>query len=181
MRASVPEVFRTAAASLAIALCAAHAPVARADAPSQVADATVLSIGGEVKTPLRLDAAAFARFARQTVTADDHGATAQWEGVRLADLLKAAGAPGGDALRGRELALYVRISARDGYRVVYSLAELDAGIRDGNVIVADRRDGKPMDAKEGPYRIIAGGEKRPARWVRQVVSIDVLRAPDPTP
>ena len=101
-----------------------------------------------------------------------------WQGVKLIDLLRDAGVPAGEALRGRWLAAYVRVSAADGYRAVFSLAELDPAFRDGGVFVVDRRDGKPLDAKEGPLRIIAVGDKRPARWVRQVVAIDVLSAPD---
>lgn len=45
------------------------------------------------------------------------------------------------------------------------------------MILADTRDGKPLDAKEGPFRIIAADEKRPGRWVRNVNAIDIMRAP----
>lgn len=153
----------------------AHADTpAAATAPA----AAVVTIGGEVSTPLRLDVAVLAKKPRVSVEASDHGKPGRWDGVRLIDLLHDAGLPTGEALRGKALALYVRISAADGYRAVYALAELDPGFRDGPVILADHRDGKPLDAKEGPLRIIAVGEKRPARWVRQVVAIDVLRAPD---
>ncbi|MFC4819270.1 molybdopterin-dependent oxidoreductase [Dokdonella ginsengisoli] len=141
------------------------------------AAAAAVTIGGEVAKPLRLDAEALAKHARVAVEANDHGKPGRWEGVRLIDLLREAGVPTGDTLRGPALALYVRIDAADGYRAVYALAELDAGFRDGEVILADRRDGKPLDTKEGPFRIVAPGEKRPARWVRQVTAIDVLRAP----
>lgn len=155
-------------------------PHAHADAPAAetAPAAAVVTIGGEVSKPLRLDAAALAKMPRIKVEASDHGKPGTWEGVRLIDLLHDAGLPTGEALRGKALALYVRISAADGYRAVYALAELDPGFRDGPVILADHRDGKPLDAKAGPLRIIAVGEKRPARWVRQVVAIDVLRAPD---
>lgn len=168
----------------------AYAPFAFADdvAPTRhppVREAPVatgiLTIGGEVAKPLRLDAASFAKLPHKQVEASDHGKAGHWQGVALVDLLRDAGVPIGEALRGANLALYVRVSAADGYRVVYALAELDPGFRDSEVIVADRRDGKPLDAKEGPFRIIAVGEKRPARWVRQVTAIDVLRAPAPTP
>ena len=33
------------------------------------------------------------------------------------------------------------------------------------------RDGKPLDAKQGPLRLIVPDESRPARWIRQVVRI----------
>jgi hypothetical protein len=31
-----------------------------------------------------------------------------------------------------------------------------------------------MDAKEGPFRIVAPGDKRAARWVRQVTALRVI-------
>ncbi len=140
--------------------------------------APIVSVGGEVVTQLRLDLAALSRLPRQQVEASAHDVSGTWEGVSLADILGAAGVAMGDKLRGKNLSLYVRITAADDYRAVFSLAELDPGIRDTKAILADHRDGKLLDAKEGPFRIIAVGEKRPARWVRQVVAIDVLRAPD---
>jgi DMSO/TMAO reductase YedYZ molybdopterin-dependent catalytic subunit len=149
---------------------------AQAEKATVTAAATV-TIGGEVAEPLRLDAEALAKHVRVAVEADDHGKPGRWEGVRVIDLLREAGVPAGATLRGEALALYVRVDAADGYRAVYALAELDAGFGDGTVILADRRDGKPLDAKEGPFRIVAPGDKRPARWVRRVVAIDVLRAP----
>jgi hypothetical protein len=42
------------------------------------------------------------------------------------------------------------------------------------VLVADRRDGNPMNQDEGNLRLILPHEKRHARWVRQVVRITVL-------
>jgi hypothetical protein len=49
------------------------------------------------------------------------------------------------------MTIYVVAEAADGYRVVFSLAELDPGIRDSDVIVADTLDGTPLDAKHGPF------------------------------
>jgi len=34
--------------------------------------------------------------------------------------------------------------------------------------------GKPLDAKEGPFRIIALGDKRAARWIRQVTVLRIV-------
>jgi hypothetical protein len=61
--------------------------------------------------------------------------------------------------------------------VVFSLAELDAGILDSDVIVADTLDGAPMTEKVGPFRLVAPHEKRPARWVRMLKTITVVRVP----
>lgn len=166
--------FRALLVAASLALCSA---CAFAEAPPSTAAASV-AVGGEVATPLHLDAAALAKMPRQRIEASAHGVSGVWEGVALADVLRTAGAPLGDKLRGKNLSLYVRIDAADGYHVVYALAELDPEFRDSKVILADRHDGKALDAQEGPFRVIAAGEKRPARWVRQVTAIELLRAPD---
>ena len=98
---------------------------------------------------------------------------ATYEGVLLAELLKLAGAPLGKELRGKMLTRYVLVKAADDYRVVFSLPEVDPETATQVVLVADRRDGKPLDNKEGPYRIVLGSEKKRARWVRQVIRISV--------
>jgi hypothetical protein len=38
----------------------------------------------------------------------------------------------------------------DKYSAVYSLAEVDPAFHGGTVIVADRMDGQPLGAKDGP-------------------------------
>jgi len=99
-------------------------------------------------------------------------------GTNLIDVLAQVGAPSGEKLRGKDLALYVRVRAADGYQVVYALAELDPLFRGDDVpLLTHQCEGKPLDAKDGPFRIVAPGEKRPARWIRQVTAIDLLRAP----
>jgi hypothetical protein len=42
-------------------------------------------------------------------------------------------------------------------------------------MVADAMDGKPI-AEDGPLKLVATGEKRPARWVRNLVAIRVMAA-----
>jgi hypothetical protein len=59
--------------------------------------------------------------------------------------------------------------------VVFALPELDPGFTDRVILLADKGDGHPLDGKEGPFRIIVPGEKRMARWVRQVTILRVLQ------
>jgi DMSO/TMAO reductase YedYZ molybdopterin-dependent catalytic subunit len=96
--------------------------------------------------------------------------------VLLEELLRKTGVPQGENLRGPSMATYVLAEAADGYRVVFSLAELDSGILDSEVIVADAMDGAPLGDKQGPFRLVAPHDKRPARWVRMLKSITVVRA-----
>jgi DMSO/TMAO reductase YedYZ molybdopterin-dependent catalytic subunit len=63
------------------------------------------------------------------------------------------------------------------YRAVFALAELDPAFQDNHVLVAITMDGKPLDDKAGPVRIVVAQDKRPARSVRMVATITVRRAP----
>jgi hypothetical protein len=81
----------------------------------------------------------------------------------------------GDSLRGKRLSSYLLVEAADGYRVVIALPELDPGFTDRVILLADNADGHPLDSKEGPFRIVIPGEKRMARWVRQVIALKVVQ------
>ena len=136
-------------------------------------------IGGAVSTPLVLTLADLKNMPRKklSVVNPHDKKTEAYEGVLLEDLLRKAGVPQGENLRGPSMATYVLAEASDGYQVVFSLAELDSGILESDVIVADTMDGAPLGANQGPFRLVAPHEKRPARWVRMLKSITVVRAP----
>lgn len=140
--------------------------------------AQTLEVSGEVEKKLNLSLADLELLPHQTVDAVEHsGEKVQFTGVPLYQILKAAGVPMGEQLRGPALSLYVVIIASDGYQAVYALPELDPLANEGPVILADQKNGLPMDATTGPLRIILPKEKRHARWVRQAIKIDVRRTP----
>jgi hypothetical protein len=107
------------------------------------------------------------------VTAGVEG-SANYEGVALRAVLEKAGVALGDALRGKRLASCLVVEAADGYSVVIALPELDSAFTDKQVVLAFLKDGKPLDDKEGPYRIVIPDEKRMARWVRQVTKLKIV-------
>jgi Oxidoreductase molybdopterin binding domain len=94
-------------------------------------------------------------------------------GVPLIELLKPLGLP--EKPKGKDFALYLVAEGSDGYTVVYSMGEVTPDVHDGTVLVADAMDGKPLGAN-GPVQLVASGEKRPARWVRNLVAIRVKTA-----
>jgi DMSO/TMAO reductase YedYZ molybdopterin-dependent catalytic subunit len=146
-------------------------------ARAQEAPAPQLKIGGAVTNPLVLTAADLKAMPRKTVRVlNTHNQKSElYEGVALEALLLKAGAPHGEALRGALMSCYVLIEANDGYRVTFSLAELDSGITDSDVLIADMMDGAPLANTEGPFKLVAPHEKRPARWVRMLKSITVMK------
>ncbi len=96
-----------------------------------------------------------------------------YSGVPLIALLTPLGVS--DKPRGKDLRLYVVAGGSDGYEVVYAIGEVTPDVHDATVIVADAEDGKPI-AADGPLKLVATGEKRPARWVRNLVAIEVKTA-----
>ena len=154
----------------------ADATVVTADATVQQPAEATLVVGGDVPTPLTLAPAALKAMPRTTVTVKEEGGReVQYEGVLVGELLKRAGAPVGRDLSGKAVATYVRASAKDGYQVVFSLAELDPGFTSNDIIVADTVDGKPLFDYQGPLRIVAPHDKRGARSIRMLQKIEVVR------
>jgi hypothetical protein len=75
------------------------------------------------------------------------------------------------------MAAYVQPDALDGSREIFSLPEPDADFQDSEVIVADTMNGAPLDDKASPFRIVAPHHNRPARWIRMLQSLTVVRIP----
>jgi DMSO/TMAO reductase YedYZ molybdopterin-dependent catalytic subunit len=145
-------------------------------APATPAAQATLSLTGEVTQELHLTDADLKAMPRTTLTAMDahEKQTHTFEGVTLAELLKRAGLPTGEHLRGKSMALCVVAGAADGYHAVFSLAELDASIGGVTVLVADTVDGQPIPTGQGPLRLVVPSDKRPARWVRMLQSLTVV-------
>ena len=133
--------------------------VAHAQDPSQVAAAhspAQLTLSGDVQKPLSLSLSDLSGLPRTTIRVKNEHADRDeiYEGTSLATLLKQAGASQGMQLRGKAMATYVLAEGADGYRVIFSLAELDSDFQNSEVIVADALDGKPLDDKLGPLRLV---------------------------
>jgi hypothetical protein len=113
-------------------------------------------------------AADLALLPQHTISVTDHGASVNFQGVLLADLLAKVPTPTGERYHKTAASHYLVAEARDGYRAVFSWAELDPSFLDKAVYVATQRDGKPLAANDGPFELIVPGEKRNGRWVRQL-------------
>jgi DMSO/TMAO reductase YedYZ molybdopterin-dependent catalytic subunit len=134
---------------------------------------------GVAKPPLELTLADLAAMPRSSVSGKTHdGKEQQFEGVSMSEILRRAGLPQGENVRGPMLARYIVVSAHDGYRAVFSLPEFDPAFTDNRAILADKMDGQPLSDHDGPLRLVLPAEKREARWVRMVERIEVLAAPD---
>jgi hypothetical protein len=109
--------------------------------------------------------------AKATITVK--GQSVVYEGAVLHEALLKAGVVSGERLMGRYLNQIVIARAADGYSSILSIAETDPVYRANPVILADTVNGHPLDAREGPYRMVVDGDLRPSRSPRAVVSLEV--------
>ena len=162
-----------ALAVLALVFCGALTGTGEA---AESAPATV-RVAGKVERPLVLSEADLETFPRKRLTVtDEKGAPVIYEGVPVVELLQRAGAPLGKQLKGVAMRLFVIVEASDGYQAVFALPEFDPAFTDRVIILADRKNGQAIQSPEGPFRLIVEGEKRHARWVREVAALDVEQA-----
>jgi hypothetical protein len=141
---------------------------------SQVPAALVVQgIGG---TSATLSVSDLSKLPQQTVKVTDHGTPATFEGVLLTDVLAKVDRPLGEKFHSTGASYYMLVEARDGYRAVFAWAELDSGFMDKSVYVVTKRDGKALSERDGPFQLVAPGEKRAGRWVRQVTALKIRQA-----
>lgn len=134
-----------------------------------------IQITGAIAKPLTLTSDDLAKMQRASVKTKSDGLEVSYEGVWLHELLKQAGAPSGTDLRGKALASYVLAEAKDGYQVVFTLAEIDPVFTENQVLLADKADGKPLVGAQGPFRLVAPKDKRGARSIRMLTRLDVVQ------
>jgi DMSO/TMAO reductase YedYZ molybdopterin-dependent catalytic subunit len=161
--------------SILAAICAGLV-FAQAPQPEASAGAATLAVTGDIPTTLTLKAEDLAAMPREkAVIPDQDGTEIEYEGVPLREILKRAGAPLGGQLRGKALASYVLAKAHDGYQVVFTLGEIDAQFGNEQIIVADKRDGKPLFGYQGPFRLVCPHDKAGARSVRMLETLEFVK------
>lgn len=135
-----------------------------------------ITISGDIPSRLVLTAEDLSKMPRETVSvADQDGTKVVYEGVLLREILKRAGAPMEKDLRGKTLASYVLATAHDGYQVVFTLAEVAPEFANEPILVADKRNGKPLFGYQGPFRLVCPNDKAGARSVRMLETLEFVR------
>ena len=136
---------------------------------SQAQSVVVKGPHGRVET---VSAADIRAMHRASITVP-YGDKATFSGAVIGDLLAEVGAPSDLRLHGPPVNQIVIVTGQDGFTTVLSLAETEKSFRTEPIILADQENGKPLDAKQGPYRLVIGGELKPARSVYAVIEIEL--------
>lgn len=168
-------VLATAILLLGLPLASRGAAQSAAQTSAPAAQEAKLEVAGDVPMPITLTAADLAAMPQETgeVTEMD-GSKTVYEGVSLQQVLEKAGLSLTKKMPGKELAGYVLAEAKDGYEVVFGVGELVPNLGGAKVLVADKRDGKPLFEYQGPLRLVVPGDKEGARSVRMLQKLQVV-------
>jgi hypothetical protein len=142
--------------------------------PAECQQLTIEAEGGKQVVLAKSEIESLPHVKLTVPAAHDADTPVTYEGVALKSLLEKAGVQFGHSLKGRRMALCLLVEAADEYRVVIALPEIDSDFTNKQVVLAFSQNGKPLDAKEGPYRIVIPDEKRMARWVKQVTTLKIV-------
>ncbi len=137
------------------------------------------NVSGEVTKTLTLSIEDLSKMETVNVSMKDKaGKDHSYKGVDIQEILRTAGVTMDKQLRGEHLSKYLLVKCADGYKVLFSLAELDSSFTDRLVTLAYESDGMPLPAGTGPFRLIVPGEKKAARSGFQVVAMIIKFAKD---
>ncbi|WP_194778017.1 molybdopterin-dependent oxidoreductase [Pararhodonellum marinum] len=143
---------------------------------AQSKEIPTLSFSGEWPDPFALNLAELKAMPQTEVKGRDRdGEMHSFQGVLLRDLLKRAKMEFGTGLKGKSQAQYLLAEAADGYKVIFSLPEIDPEFSGKEILVAHSRDGIPLEDGVGPFRFVVPEEKLHARWIRDVVSVKLIK------
>lgn len=145
-------------------------------------NAPSIAVEGALPRTGTLNVEQLASLGEITVTWPKGEGASEWRGVPVSSVLAHLGlepdkevCEGVDAkVKRAGLRKALVVSARDGYQTVFSMAELFEAFGGGQVFLVWKKAGQPMDAQEGPFRILATEDKKPSRCVYQVTTFTVV-------
>lgn len=100
-------------------------------------------------------------------------------GVKLYDLLQAAGPQTDPARKNDLIRFYVQVTAADNYTAIVSWAEFDPFNEGKDVLIAYQEDGQPLGPGQGMARLVVPGDAHGARYVSAITEISLDAAPEP--
>jgi DMSO/TMAO reductase YedYZ molybdopterin-dependent catalytic subunit len=171
--------------ALAVVAFLAAVPTYAADEGDSSRVTTTLAVRGNVSKPMTLSVADLGKFSvlriddTRVVRAQGGAVEAarHFAGCLLRDVLNAAKLTESDRHDLRRTIIVA--TASDGYKAVFSWAELFNSVIGDGVLVVYERDGVPLGNDEGRIALLSLKDTRPGpRHVKWLATIDVVRVPD---
>jgi DMSO/TMAO reductase YedYZ molybdopterin-dependent catalytic subunit len=142
-------------------------------------DSTSLTITGAVERPMTLRLLDLQARPIEPATVEMQGPGGAWApvyfiGVQLWDLLHEAGLKPDRESRNERLAHVVLVTGADGYKIAFSIGELDPALGNARAMLAIAGEKGALGTTEGGMaRLILQGDHRQLRSIGNVVKIEV--------
>ena len=95
-------------------------------------------------------------------------------GIPLMSLIKAAELKTEKIPKHYDLSFLVILEAKDGYRVYFSFAEMAAQSGHAEVWLIWDVDGKSLEGKEAPLRLVVSTDRGPDRWIYGITTMTLV-------
>ncbi|HZY63861.1 MAG TPA: molybdopterin-dependent oxidoreductase [Edaphobacter sp.] len=143
-----------------------------AHAKAELSSSLTLEISGKTT---KLSVAELQLLPQKTITV--HNAHTKkdesYTGVELSDLLARYGLPLDKGMQKQILHSYLRAEGTDHYFVLYSAAEVESSLHEGDVLIATKMNGGGLE-EDGALKLVASADKKPMRWVRNLTKITLV-------
>lgn len=127
---------------------------------------------------LKFDTAAIQKGPKIELKVKEKGVETTYKGVPLRSLLQEQLKDPISMADLRKLAdAVLLVKATDGYQAAVSAVEVAIDETGAKYFLAVEKDGKPLDDKQGPVKLIVPGDPKPVRSVRMVSAVDLVRMP----
>ena len=108
-----------------------------------------------------------------TVHNDHSNRDEVYKGVTVSDLLSASGLAFSKETQRTLLRSYLRAQGTDFYFVLYSASEVEPELNRSRMLVATSINGQAL-REDGEFKLVSTGDTRPARWVRNLLSLTLV-------
>ncbi|HLH73746.1 MAG TPA: molybdopterin-dependent oxidoreductase [Chloroflexota bacterium] len=149
----------------------------------EVSNSDVVTLTGLVDQPGPITVAALQQFPSQTQTIS-YQVGRNWqthtvEGVPLYTVLSRAGITLDPKIKNDQLRKYVVLTAKDGYKVVVALGDLDPNLGNKPMLLAWKQDGQSLSGSQMPLRLAIPNDKLGARQIFGLTTIEVRDVDSP--
>jgi hypothetical protein len=138
-------------------------------APAPLSKSLTITVAGQTATLSVADLQAMPQKTVQVHNAHTN-MDESYTGIAVDELLKRYGVTLDGAGAQQVYHSYVIATGTDKYHVLFSASELQSSLHTGDAILAISMDGKSLGA-DGDIKMVLPGERKPARWVRNLVSL----------
>ena len=140
------------------------------------------TVSGLVNTPTTYTLADLQSMPSETVAVEFRSGLGMeqhsYQGVRLYDILVAAGPQFDSSRKNDNIDWYVHVRATDGYQAVVAWGEFGPGWESKHILVAYAADGQLLGNADGMARLVVPGDQMGGRYVSKVSSVTLLKAAD---